>query len=149
MAPPVDYLNARDTPCPRAPRRSCLRKPTGLRRQMRLIVLADLASEVSWSKKRPCKVNISYADGFWRPDFAGASHCVQDHCSSEERLYRQVLLHLVVNLSPRPVRPTDDSQEHINIGRRRIASGWWYRPARHAWASRNGRSESPGLLTVI
>ena len=90
---------------------------------MRLIVLADLASEVSWSKKRPCKVNISYADGFWRPDFAGASHCVQDHCSSEERLYRQVLLHLVVNLSPRPVRPTDDSQEHINIGRRRVASG--------------------------
>ena len=45
--------------------------------------------------------------------------------------------------------PTDDSQEHINIGRRRIASGWWYRPARHAWASRNGRSESPGLFTVI
>ena len=38
-------------------------------------------------------------------------------------------------------RPTDDSQEHINIGRRRIANGWAYRPARHAWASRNGRSE--------
>ena len=38
---------------------------------------------------------------------------------------------------------------HINIGRRRIASGWSYRPARHAWASRNGRSESPGLLTVF
>ena len=46
-------------------------------------------------------------------------------------------------------RPTDDSQEHINIGRRRIASGWSYRPARHAWASRNGRPEKPGLLTVI
>eukprot|EP00964_Phaeocystis_antarctica_P022225 scaffold12327_cov54-Phaeocystis_antarctica.AAC.2 len=45
--------------------------------------------------------------------------------------------------------PHDDSQEHINIGRRRIASGWSYRPARHAWASRNGRPEKPGLLTVI
>ena len=48
------------------------------RRQIRLPVPADLASEVSWSKKRPCKVNITHADGFWRPDFAEASHCVQD-----------------------------------------------------------------------
>ena len=35
-----------------------------------------------------------------------------------------LLLHLLVRLSPRPAWPTDESQEHINIGRRRIASGW-------------------------
>ena len=45
-----------------------------------LSVLADLASEVSSSKKRLGKVNTSTVDGFWRPDFAGAPHGEQCHC---------------------------------------------------------------------
>ena len=54
----------------------------GRRSPAALSVLADLASEVSSSKKRLGKVINSPVDGFWRPDFAGAPHCEQCHCSS-------------------------------------------------------------------
>ena len=56
----------------------------GRRSPAALSVLADLASEVSSSKKRLGKVITSPADGFWRLDFAGAPHCEQCHCSSRK-----------------------------------------------------------------
>ena len=56
----------------------------GRRSPAALSVLADLASEVSSSKKRLGKVITSPVDGFWRPDFAGAPHCEQCHCSSRK-----------------------------------------------------------------
>ena len=56
----------------------------GRRSPAALSVLADLASEVSSSKKRLGKVNTSPVDGFWRPDFAGAPHGDQCHCSSRK-----------------------------------------------------------------
>jgi len=46
-------------------------------------------------------------------------------------------------------RPTDDSQEHINIGRRRIASGWSYRPARHALGIAQRALRKPRAFGVI
>ena len=67
---------------PMDPRRSWLRKPGGRRSPAALSVLADLASEVSSSNKRLGEVNTSPADGFWRPDFAGAPHGEQCHCLS-------------------------------------------------------------------
>ena len=133
---------------PMDPRRSWLRKPTGRRSPAALTVPADLASEASSLKKRLGKVNTSPEDGFWRLDFAGAPH--GDLCHAHRKTPLESASAPALARPPfSATRPTDDSQEHINIGRRRIASGWWYRPARHAWASRNGRSESPGLLTVI
>ena len=56
----------------------------GRRSLAALCVLANLASEVSSSKKRLGKVNTSPVDGFWRPDFAGAPHGEQCHCSSRK-----------------------------------------------------------------
>ena len=56
----------------------------GRRSPAALSVLVDLASEVSSSKKRLGKVITSPVDGFWRPDFAGAPHCEQCHCSSRK-----------------------------------------------------------------
>ena len=69
---------------PLDPRRSWLRKPGGRRSPAALSVLADLASEVSSSKKRLGNVNTSPVDGFWRLAFAGDSHGDQCHCSSRK-----------------------------------------------------------------
>ena len=128
---------------PMDPRRFWLRNPpvaSGRRLPVALTVPAGLASEAVSSKKRPGRVNSSPVDGSWRLDFAGAPHCDQYHCSSDERLNRQVLLHLPVSLSSRPARPTDDSQEHITIGRSHIARGWPWpcRPAERTSSAREG-----------
>ena len=109
---------------PMDPRRSWLRNPVGRRSPVTLTVPSDLASEALSLKMRLGRVHTSPVDGSWRLDFAGAPHCEQYHCSSDDRLNRQVLLHLPVSLSSRPARPTDDSQEHMTIGRSRIARGW-------------------------
>ena len=109
---------------PMDPRRSWLRNPIGRRSPAALTVPTDLASEALSLKKRLGRVHTSPVDGSWRLDFAGAPHCEQYHCSYAERLNRQVLLHLPVSLSSRPARRTDDSQEHMTIGCRHIASGW-------------------------
>ena len=69
---------------PLDPRRSWLRKPGGRRSPAALSVLADLASEVSSSKKRLDNVNTSPVDGFWRLAFAGDPHGDQCHCSSRK-----------------------------------------------------------------
>ena len=69
---------------PMDPRRSWLRKPGGRRSPAALSVLADLASEVSSSKKRLGNVNTSPVDGFWRLAFAGDPHGDQCHCSSRK-----------------------------------------------------------------
>ena len=66
------------------PRRFWLRKPGGRRSPAALSVLADLASEVSSSKKRLDNVNTSPVDGFWRLAFAGDPHGDQCHCSSRK-----------------------------------------------------------------
>ena len=108
---------------PMDPRRSWLRNLIGRRLPVALAVPAGLASEAVSSKKRPVRVNASPVDGSWRLDFAGAPHRDQYHCSSDERLNRQVLLHLPMRLFSRPARPTDDSQEQITIGRSHIARG--------------------------
>ena len=101
--------------------------------------LDEMAPSVD-SLNAPDRVNSSPVDGSWRLDFAGAPHCDQYHCSSDERLNRQVLLHLPVSLSSRPARPTDDSQEHITIGRSHIARGWPWpcRPAERTSSAREG-----------
>ena len=114
-------------------------------------MLAALASEALPSKKRPGRVNASPVDGSWRLDFAGAPHCEQYHRSYAERLNRQVLLHLPVSLSSRPARPTDDSQEHMTIGRRHIAGGWpWPRRApRRRPSGRPERVRPSGDVVVL
>ena len=127
---------------PMDPRRSWLRNPIGRRLPVALTVPAGLASEAVSSKKRPGRVNASPVDGSWRLDFAGAPHCDQYHCSSDDRLNRQVLLHLPVSLSSRPARPTDDSQEHITIGRSPIARGWPW-PCRPAERTSSAREAHP------
>ena len=109
---------------PMDPRRSWLRNPVGRRSPVTPTVPTDLASEALSLKMRLGRVHTSPVDGSWRLDFAGAPHCEQYYCSSDDRLNRQVLLHLPVSLSSRPARPTDDSQEHMTIGRSRIARGW-------------------------
>ena len=60
------------------------RKPIGHRSPAALSVLADLASEVSSSKKRLGNVNTSPVDGFWLLAFAGDPHGDQCHCSSRK-----------------------------------------------------------------
>ena len=109
---------------PMDPRRSWLRNPIGRRSPVTLTVPTDLGSEALSLKMRLGRVHTSPVDGSWRLDFAGAPHCEQYHCSHADRLNRQVLLHLPVSLSSRPARRTDDSQEHMTIGCRHIASGW-------------------------
>ena len=125
---------------PMHPRRSWLRNPIGRRLPVALTVPAGLASEAVSSKKRPGRVNASPVDGSLRLDFAGAPHRDQYHCSSDDRLNRQVLLHLPVSLSSRPARPTDDSLEHITIGRSHIARGWPWpcRPAERTSSEHRG-----------
>ena len=133
------------------PRRSWLRNPIGRRLPVALTVPAGLASEAVSSKKRPGRVNASPVDGSLRLDFAGAPHRDQYHCSSDDRLNRQVLLHLPVSLSSRPARPTDDSQEHITIGRSHIARGWPWpcRPAERTSSERRGPPVLPCDVSVL
>ena len=127
---------------PMDPRRSWLRNLIGRRLPVALAVPAGLASEAVSSKKRPVRVNASPVDGSWRLDFAGAPHCEQYHCSSDDRLNRQVLLHLPMRLFSRNARPTDDSQEHMTIGRSRIARGWPW-PCRPAERTSSARDAHP------
>ena len=136
---------------PMHPRRSWLRNPIGRRLPVALTVPAGLASEAVSSKKRPGRVNASPVDGSLRLDFAGAPHRDQYHCSSDDRLNRQVLLHLPVSLSSRPARPTDDSQEHITIGRSHIARGWPWpcRPAERTSSERRGPPVLPCDVSVL
>ena len=86
---------------PLDPSRSWLRKPGGRRSPAALSVLADLASEVSSSKKRLGNVNTSPVDGFggWlSPEIHMVISAIAHHGRAEDR---QVLLHLPVSLSSR------------------------------------------------
>ena len=142
MAPRCRLLARSRHAYPMDPRRSWLRNPIGRRLPVALTVPAGLASEAVSSKKRPGRVNASPVDGSLRLDFAGAPHRDQYHCSSDDHLNRQVLLHLPVSLSSRPARPTDDSQEHITIGRSHIARGWPW-PCRPAERTSSAREAHP------
>jgi hypothetical protein len=105
--------------CPMDPRRSWLRNPIGCRSPDALSVLADLASEVSSSKKRLVKVHTSPMEasgGRNSPELHRVSSAIV-HCGRAED--RQVLLHLPIGLSSR------------QTAHRRLLGAYYDRPQSH------------------